>query len=106
VAGETGLGIWTVGNATMTKLPTMPEGTIRAVAFSSTMNWLAAAGDDQKIFIWDWRNGRLSATMDPSDRLHFSSAPIVSVAWSSDGARLAAAQSDGVVRLWDVSDLK
>jgi WD40 repeat protein len=60
--------------------------------------WLASAGSDGKVRVWDAASGSLAAT------LIGHGGGVFSVGWSAaDGTRLASAGSDGTVRVWDVA---
>jgi len=68
---------------------------VLSVAFSPNSRWLATAGQDRTIRIWDTRNGRLSGTMKGHN------AVIHDVVFSPDGKLIASAGIDGAVRIWD-----
>jgi WD40 repeat protein/predicted Ser/Thr protein kinase len=68
---------------------------ILALALSPDGRWLAAAGDDHVIHIWDAATGKL-LTECPG---HTSK--VMSIAFRQDGSRLVTASHDGTVRQWD-----
>lgn len=69
---------------------------VAAAAFSADFRWLASAGFDNSIKIWDVKTGR--------DRLTLSGhkGTVWYVAFSSDGRWLASASGDNTVKLWDI----
>jgi WD40 repeat protein/tetratricopeptide (TPR) repeat protein/tRNA A-37 threonylcarbamoyl transferase component Bud32 len=70
---------------------------VRALAWSPRENYLASAGMDGLVKIWDPIRG------DERARLHGHQTPwLLSVAWSPDGRRLASAGTDRLVIAWDV----
>ena len=68
---------------------------VLTLAFSPNSRWLATAGQDRTIQVWDTRSGRLSGT------LRGQNAVIHAIAFSPDGKQIASAGLDGTVRLWD-----
>ncbi len=84
-------------------------GTVRAVAFRPRLvpgtGWdqggrvlLVSGSYDQTLCLWDAQSGTLLG------RLTGHSAPVISVAFSADGAWLMSGSDDQTVRVWDVSD--
>jgi WD40 repeat protein len=73
-------------------------GQVSAVAVSPDGSWLATAGNDGRVRIWDVPTRRERATLfvRPAARLK-------AVAVSPDGSWLAIGGADGRVRIWDVA---
>ncbi|MEN8244368.1 MAG: caspase family protein [Thermodesulfobacteriota bacterium] len=79
---------------------------VLALSFSPSGRWLASAGKDHSILLWD-----LSALQGH----HMGKSPVVltghtaritGLAWSSTGSRLASASYDGTIGLWNCGQLE
>jgi len=73
------------------------SGGVLAVAVTPDGKWLATAGEDRTVRIWDLANGRERAALT-----HAGWATDVAVA--PDGSWLATGSSDGTVRIWDLAN--
>jgi WD40 repeat protein/serine/threonine protein kinase len=71
------------------------RGRIHAVAFSPRDGWLATAGEDQAVRIWNCDTGDLLHTMEG----HFNE--VFAIAIHPNGKRMATAGRDRIIRLWD-----
>jgi WD40 repeat protein len=67
------------------------------VAYSPDGRWLAGAGGDHQIYLWDAQTHQLA------HRLADHRGEITSLAFSRDGSRLVSASIDSTVRVWDVA---
>ena len=72
---------------------------LRAIATSPSANLLVTSGDDRLLKIWEPGQGALLRQLALS-------APASALAFSSDGAILAAGTTQGEVRLWDTRSWK
>jgi WD40 repeat protein len=70
---------------------------VNGVAFSSNGHWLASAGDDKTVRLWNADTGQQIGAP-----LTGHTEKVVSVALSPDGHRVASASWDKTVRLWNV----
>ncbi|NQT39349.1 MAG: hypothetical protein HQ581_17765, partial [Planctomycetes bacterium] len=82
-----GVGGWTIETIE-------PRGAVHDVAFSPD-GWLAGAGDDGVVRLWEPKLGNLVRAFVGHDE------PVRDLAWSPGGKILASASDDGTVRLWD-----
>ena len=63
--------------------------------FSADGHWLASAGWDKTIHIWDLEQGKLTHVLRGHQGI------VHTVRFSPDGQQLASSSADGTVRLWD-----
>ena len=70
-----------------------------AVAAAPDGSWLAVAGLDPKVHVWDVAAGTKRAVFDGHHRA------VYTVAVAPDGGWLATGDWDGTVRIWDVATL-
>ena len=66
-----------------------------AVAIAPDGTWLASAGDDGTVRIWDPATGQQRAALTGHAE------PVKAVAIAPDGTWLASGGDDGTVRIWD-----
>lgn len=102
VSGETGL----TGEATIWKTSDWSRGptlmgahrdSLYAAAVSDDNRWIATAGYDRQIVIWDAVSGEVIKTLTGhNDAVH-------SVAFQPKGSILASASGDRTVKIWDVA---
>ena len=70
---------------------------VSAVAIAPDGTWLATAGDDGTVRIWDPATGQQRATLTGH------TGPVRAVAIAPDGTWLASGGDDGTVRIWDTA---
>jgi WD40 repeat protein/predicted Ser/Thr protein kinase len=90
-----------------------PVGIIRSngtwvsnmLAWSRDGKWLAVAGEDEAVHIWDVDVATDVKTLlgNPAKEAPAFHQVVCTVAWSSDGKRLASVSPDGTVLIWDTA---
>ena len=65
------------------------------VDWSPDGRYIASGGFDNKVFVWEARDGSVVFSGEHSDVIY-------GVAWSLDGAYVTSASRDGLVKVWDV----
>ncbi len=85
---------WTITNP-------VPLGNARTIACTLDGQLLATLLNDRQILLIDAETGRWIARLDQLERER-----IVSLAFSSDGAQLAAACPPGTVKVWDLRNIR
>lgn len=86
------------------------RGRVRSVAFSPNGKRLAACSHDAKVKEWDIATGletfSQTALVDPQTAefiLNPACNYVYSIAFRPDGEQIAAASSDGIVRVWNIA---
>lgn len=101
-------------NGLQTHLWNVADGTFRqtlkygnAAAFSLDGKYLAV-GSDEGFALLDVSNGEsvYSVTFKTASKYHYSASPLLSIAYSPDGASVATLDEDGLLNLWNASDGK
>jgi hypothetical protein len=108
-AGDRTVKIWNV--STGKRLFTVNDSldAVYTAAIHPSGRWFAAAGADRMIRTWTWNGdpssaGGNTATLQASTFAHGES--VLRLAYSPDGAILASAGADRVIKLWDAATLK
>ena len=71
-------------------------GPVLGLAFSPGGKWIAWAGSDATVRVWDWRARREVAVFrGHGDR-------VTTVAFDPEGGQIASGSGDGTVRIWNL----
>lgn len=70
--------------------------TIKALAFSPNGQWLASAGEDQTIYVWD------AADFSKKRTFIGHTGTVSGLCWSKDAKMLVSVSQDGTLKTWDV----
>jgi WD40 repeat protein/serine/threonine protein kinase len=108
--GEVGVvGVWDLNTGQLVREKKAEAARVADVAYSRDGRWLVTAAVDERdggtevsggeVRLWDADNGREIHEF----KKHTSG--VFGVAFSSDGHWLASGWGDGIVRIWDLSDL-
>ncbi len=102
--------LWTLGGpaltATLTATLTGPGALVSGVAFSSDGRELAASSQDSKVWLWKLgaaNGGAAPLRATPDGTLAHATTWVNAVAFSPDGATLAAGTSDADVLVWNLA---
>ncbi|KAM0753270.1 YVTN repeat-like/Quino protein amine dehydrogenase, partial [Meredithblackwellia eburnea MCA 4105] len=98
------LFLWAPLNSETPKKPlarlTGHQKQVNHVAFSPDGKWIASAGFDNSVKLWEGRTGKFVASL----RGHV--AAVYRVSWSSDSRMLVSASKDSTLKLWDLKTHK
>ena len=75
-----------------------PSTAVYTVVWSPNGKYIATAGSDHKVRVWDVTNKSIIETYSGHQTT------VNALAWSHDGTRVASADSTGIVKVWDAAN--
>ena len=77
------------------------QAPVHKVAFRPDGHWLAVAGHDHYVSIWNLGDAATPNLGPPAQRFAAHAGPVYAVGWSPDGRYLASGTNEGIIRLWN-----
>jgi WD40 repeat protein len=91
------VGLWKPPGTTPERILSKPRHRIMDLAFSLDERYLATAGEDASVSIWDVPTGERLCDLTGQQT------SFTAVAWSPDGDRLVGGGDDGTLTIWDTA---
>ena len=88
--------LWSVTTGRLFRVFTDCKFPVSRICFSPDGKYLAAAGEESKVRIFDLAAG--SQLLELKDH----TAPVTDIVWNDSGRFLASGCTDGTVRIWDI----